>query len=180
MQAQTLVAGWRDYYLLACTIAATLLGLLFVAVSVNAEIILSGEHEDLKYLAQQAYQTYMAVVLIGLLFLFPNWGWPEAAQLFGLLGASGLAWSLYRVIRIFAPMRKRFGWVTVVRRMVLPIAAFALMVGSAWWMRQQVLAMPLVLVGIAVVVLLSSATATSWDLLVKLAQLRRPGRLHGE
>lgn len=176
MLTQSLVAGWRDYYLLACTIGATLLGLLFVAVSVNAEVILSGEHDDLKYLAQQAYQTYMAVVLLGLLFLFPNWGWYQASELFGVLGASGLAWSTYRVVRIFPAARKRFGRTRTLRRMAFPVAAFGMMVASGWWMQNQVVVTPLMLVGIAVVVLLSSATATSWDLLVQVGQLRHPQR----
>jgi len=36
------LSEWHDFYLLTGTAAATLLGLLFVAVSLNAEIILSG------------------------------------------------------------------------------------------------------------------------------------------
>jgi len=43
---------WHDFYLLTGTAAATLLGLLFVAVTLNAEVILSGARPHIKKIAE--------------------------------------------------------------------------------------------------------------------------------
>ena len=46
---------WHDYYLLGGTAAATLLGLLFIAVTLNADLILAGRHPHTKHAAEQVF-----------------------------------------------------------------------------------------------------------------------------
>jgi hypothetical protein len=173
MGMQDLLASWRDFFLLACTIGATLLGLLFVSVSVNAATILSGEHAYLKLLAEQAYQSYMIVVLVGLLYVFPGRDWNGDAQVFGFMGLGGLAWSAYRVVRLVGTPLMKFGLMRTIRRMLSPIAAYFLMCIAGLWMQRQTASGPLVLAGAAAITLVVGATATSWDLLIQVGKLRQ-------
>ncbi len=64
--------GWHDFYEMIGGAAATLLGLLFVSVSLNAEIILGPAHRHSKRLAEQAFQNYLCVLLVSLLVAFPG------------------------------------------------------------------------------------------------------------
>jgi hypothetical protein len=63
---------WLEFYSVIGGSAATLLGLLFVAVSMNAAAILGKAHENSKRLAEQAFQNYLAVMLVSLLAIFPT------------------------------------------------------------------------------------------------------------
>ena len=64
--------GWFGFYAAIGGFAATLLGLLFVAVSINAAAILGNAHENSKRLAEQAFQNYLAVMMVALLAIFPT------------------------------------------------------------------------------------------------------------
>lgn len=61
---------WHDFFVLAGTAAATLLGLLFVALSVNKESI--GGRPLLRSMARQTFWGLSDVVLISLLCLVPE------------------------------------------------------------------------------------------------------------
>jgi hypothetical protein len=63
--------GWLEFYAVTAGAAATLLGLLFVAVSINATVILGEAREDSKRLVEQAFQNYLAVLLVSLLAIVP-------------------------------------------------------------------------------------------------------------
>jgi hypothetical protein len=173
MHGPELLASWHDFFLLACTIGATLLGLLFVSVSVNAATIVSGEHAYLRLLAEQAYQSYIIVVLMGLLFLFPGRDWNGAAQVFGYMGLGGLVWSAWRAVRLIGTPLMKFGVVRTIRRMLSPIVAYVLMCIAGLWMQRQTDASALVMVAAAAITLVVGATATSWDLLVQVGKLRQ-------
>lgn len=108
--------AWRDYFIFTGSIGATLLGLLFVSVSLNAEEILSGSHRHLKELAGQTFQSFILVVLVSLFFLFPglNAAWNFA--LFGILGVYGIGWVAYRLFVVLRMPGRDYHWLRVIRR----------------------------------------------------------------
>lgn len=63
---------WHDFFVLAGTAAATLLGLLFVALSVNKESIAG--RPLLRSLARQTFSSLSTVLLISLLCVAPERG----------------------------------------------------------------------------------------------------------
>jgi hypothetical protein len=63
---------WFGFYAVAGGAAATLMGLLFVAVSMNAAVILNETHAHQRRLAEQAFQNYVVVLLVSLIALFPS------------------------------------------------------------------------------------------------------------
>lgn len=104
------IKEWHDYFLMTGTAAVTLLGLLFVAVTLNIEVVL---HETKTYLLQLARQTFLGflfVLFISLLFLVPNMGvriQGTELMLFGAMTAVFSVRALIGVIRHSDPARAR-------------------------------------------------------------------------
>jgi hypothetical protein len=70
-----MVHEWHDFYVVAGGAAAALLGLLFVALTPNADLILTGNRTHLKRIAEQAFQNYAVVLISALLFAMPHRSW---------------------------------------------------------------------------------------------------------
>ena len=161
--------GWSSFYEMIGAAAATLLGLLFVSVSVNAQTILGTGRKHPKRLAEQAFQNYLGVLFISLIALFSG----LSARAFGysILGATVTwsFWMLARVYRSIADPDTREPRAQMLRRYIAPIVGFALLVysGSEMILGKDFQAQN---VAIALLVLLVSATIVSWELLISVAE----------
>jgi hypothetical protein len=164
---------WQQFYEMIGGAAATLLGLLFVSMSLNAETILGPGHEHSRRLAEQAFQNYLAVLVIALIAVFPGMA-PDAVG-YSLLWMSGIwgAWAIIRALPAIS-MRSRV-WRNPVRRYLATLAGFAMLVWTGWDMihtntyRGEAVA-------IGAMLLLVSATLVSWDLLIRIAEEKFRGR----
>ncbi|HEY3636931.1 MAG TPA: hypothetical protein VGK90_02175 [Rhizomicrobium sp.] len=165
----TALQAWQNYFIFTGSIAATLLGLLFVAISLNAETILSGSHRHLRELAGQTFQNFILAVLVSLIFLFPRMQFVT----FGFLGAYGLCWVAYRLFIVLRMPGQAFHWVQILRRMLPAAVACGCMTYAGFWLRRNDLNSALVALGAGSALLLISGTASSWDLLVKVAEYRQ-------
>src|SRR5580698_8282029 len=67
-----IMQAWSTFYATIGAASATLLGLLFVAVSVNAKAALGSGDRLTTAMTEQAFQNYLAVLLVALLALFPG------------------------------------------------------------------------------------------------------------
>jgi hypothetical protein len=114
------VEGWHDFYLMVGTAAATQVGLLFVSLSLNADVITRKENADLRVLAGQTFASFLNVVMLAVLFLIPSQG-PLGLGL-PLLGISG--YGLYETVGRFLKTRRArphvWGRGGVARRFVIP------------------------------------------------------------
>lgn len=63
------VASWQSFYMLAGTASATLIGLLFVAVSLHIDLI---GKPDSSSILSRAWRTFTHFILVALLFLVPH------------------------------------------------------------------------------------------------------------
>jgi hypothetical protein len=69
------VAGWQSFYNLAGSAAFTLLGLVFVAVSINIGIMgRADEKGDLRQFARETLGSFLAIMIISLVFMIPAQG----------------------------------------------------------------------------------------------------------
>lgn len=100
---------WFEFYAVIGGATATLLGLLFVAVSINAPAILSEAYESSKRLAEQALQNYLAVLLVSLLALFPSLKLSELG--FATLGLTAV-WGVWVLMRLYLALKRSrdVGW----------------------------------------------------------------------
>jgi hypothetical protein len=175
MTAERLAAylhEWPDYYLLA-GIAATLLGLLFVAITLNADLILSNQRLQTRYVAEQAFQNYIAALLTALLFLFPDL---TASAIAGCLVAEGsgmMIWVLVRAVKTLRVQQTTFRRTHLGRRLAPSLIAYAGILLAGIHFAGADTSNAAKFVGFATIPLLVSATVISWDLLVRVAALRQ-------
>jgi len=89
------VEGWHDFYATIGTAAATVVGLLFVGLSLNADVITREANAGLRMLAEQTFVNLLSVLLFAALFLIPDQG-PGGLGL-PLVGIG--VFGLYRTVR---------------------------------------------------------------------------------
>jgi hypothetical protein len=163
--------AWAAVYSVTGASAATLLGLLFVAVSIHSGA-LSRMHQNSRLLAEQAFQNYLLVMLVSLLALFPSLSLVELG--YATLGLTALrsAWAVVRTYRAAMQPYGETSRLQSLRRLfssligfVLLIAASARMAGG-WRDSQTTFAS-------AILVLLFAATIVAWELLLRIAGEKR-------
>src|SRR4029077_3325685 len=89
---QATFAGWHDFYVTMGTASASLIGLLFVALSLNLDSIIGDSRDDLRAFAEQAFSSFSTVLLIAVFFLIPQ-------------GSAGFLGALYVVLGLIAGSR---------------------------------------------------------------------------
>lgn len=72
MDFSELIKEWETFYLMVGTAAATLIGLLFVAVSIHIDIFHLKTSADLHQFAALTFNCFFYVLLIAILFLVPR------------------------------------------------------------------------------------------------------------
>lgn len=163
--------SWAAFYEATAAAAATLLGLLFVAVSVHVRAILNAEYANLRRLAEQAFQNYLAVLVLSLLALIPR----IATQQFGFSVLWGIGvWSVWGIVRVLRALRTTHEQVSrraTLLRYAASLAGFAILsyagvdmaLGRSGYQ-------PWIASG--AILLLITATAVCWQLLIRLADVK--------
>ena len=170
--------GWRDFYGLVGQTAATLLGLLFVSVSINAETILGESHRHSRRLAEQAFQNYLCVVAVSILDFFPHIDRFAYAQ--SVLWVSGIwgGWALARTAQAFLNPPPDQPLVLRLRRYVPSVAGYGLLLYACIVTLQNGTDQSMY-AATAILLLMLSATIVSWDLLIQMAVRRFGSRESG-
>jgi hypothetical protein len=163
---------WRSFFGFEGSAAATLLGLLFVAVSLNADLILAGDRPNTKQLAEQAFQNYIAAFLISTLFLLPVLTLQEISAFLETEGPIMLIWSTLRVLRTGKTSDSGFSLFRTWLRLLPSLIAYAGLLVIGISINDGLTDHKAIVIAGASIILVISATRTSWDLLVRIAQIR--------
>jgi hypothetical protein len=162
--------AWIAFYTALAGASATLLGLLFVSVSVNAQTILGPGHAHLRWLAEQAFQNYLLVLLISLLVFVPGFDSFNFAVV-------ALSFSLFRgaliVPRIYKALSATTGEERLksFRRYVATIIGFGMVLYACIGILMGRSGLTLAASGM--VTLLLAATVSAWELLIRIAAPNR-------
>jgi|ERR1700733_10614255 hypothetical protein len=167
----TVMQAWTQFYATIAAAAATLLGLLFVVVSINVSVALGPEAAVSRRLTEQAFQNYLAVMQVAFLALFPGistrtFGWVTL-----ITTGSGSAWALVRLYQTLALHIRRRSWGYSLRRHATSLIGFGILLASAFRMALNRGEAYNWLAG-STLVLLFSATVVSWELLKQIADRR--------
>jgi len=171
--AQTL-QSWHDFYLTAGAAAATLVGLLFVGLSLHISVVVS--HHDVRSLARVTLTDFFTVLLVALVILAPIADAGTLATWLIAIGATSLLLVLRPAVQTFRSRRQRaLGLWVLITRFGLSALCFVGVgaIGVVFGRRQFDLALGTLL--ILVIVLLVAAVRNTWDLLVTVAD-RTEGR----
>jgi hypothetical protein len=163
---------WIGFYALIGGAAATLMGLLFVAVSLNADVILGEKHQNSRRLAQQAFQNYLAVMLVSLLSLFPSLDTHELGVITLSATAVSGVWVVVRVYMALTRPSDRASRLYWIRRQIPSVLGFGMLLFAATKMALDTGDSSRNLYASATIVLLVGATTVSWELLIGLAVIK--------
>lgn len=155
---------WHDFYLLAGTAGVTLVGLLFVSLSLHVQVLFKKEHGDFREMALQAFQGYLYVLVTALLFLLPVADARFQLVTYGFLNLAMIVRAAVRLPAFFKARKARSGARTGSLRFGIPFVAYGLgVLAAVQGLRQETQA------GIAllapILLMLMSATRMAWDLL---------------
>lgn len=163
---------WFQFYAVIGGAAAALLGLLFVAVSINAAAALSEGHERSRRLAEQAYQNYLTVMLVSLIALFPGMNTATFGLVIVSLSGVRTIWVLVRLYFSLAAPTDDDSRLYALRRHLSSLVGFTMLMVTAFRMAMKY-GDDQNLFASANIILLFSATEVSWELLTRIAKARR-------
>jgi Ca2+/Na+ antiporter len=166
--------AWHDLYEMLGGAAATLLGLLFVSMSLNAEIILGPGHTHSRRLAEQAFQNYICVLVISLLALFPAMSTSSFGQSILWVTLFWGLWVLYRMYQVMTAPPSQESRVRSLRRFLSSFAGFGCLIFAG--ISMMLGNVETLTAAIGVMLLLISATVVSWELLINVAAQRYAAR----
>lgn len=169
------ISSWESFFMLAGTASATLIGLLFVAVSLHLDLIGESGAATVLSLARRTFTRFILVVIIALLFLVPHQD-PRG------LGLPLLAFGIVDVLRtlrlsrvVVSTPEVSVGLERTVTRLLLPVflplvsgiglilVAATLLAGTTAYLYWMV-----PIVG----VMLTNAATNAWDLMLGLARYK--------
>ncbi|MGE5263658.1 MAG: hypothetical protein ACM3S0_09770 [Acidobacteriota bacterium] len=160
------VTSWHDFYIMTGTAAASLLGLLFVGLSLNLEIISRQENIRLSGLATQTFGNFVYVIFLSITMLIPDQnslGVGIPLLIMGFYGTLANGRALFRAVRKPNPA---WGPGYVFWRFVGPVlASLGLLVVSFYAFQSNAGALYGLIA--VIIILLLVATRNSWDLLVQ-------------
>lgn len=176
MSGHEVIEQWHEFYLMTGTAAVTLVGLLFVALSIHLDTLL---HESRAHLVAHARQTLFSftyVLFVSLLFLAPD----TPVRVLGLTLAvfslilAGITVRLSRGDFIRSGARDLDA--AYRRRTAIMLLGY-LMCGAcgAWMFIQRNPYAAHFMIG-GIFALIGNAAGASWDLLVQVGRLKRESK----
>lgn len=163
--AQT-VMSWHDFYIMTGTAAASLLGLLFVGLSLNLEIISRQENTSLSGLATQTFGNFLYVLFLSITMLVPDQTPVGVGLPLLIMGFYGTLINGRALVRAVRKPNPAWGAGYIFWRFVGPVLSFiGLLIISFYAFQGNGLMLYWLIAVIAVLLLV--ATRNSWDLLVR-------------
>lgn len=156
---------WQPFFTTAAGVAATLAGLLFVALSLNREKITAKENHMLLRLAQRSFGDFLFALFIALMFLIPIYEPRDIIISLSIIMAFRGEWlvrSAYRITKMSRENRRRL---SLAREYVFQtISWLGLLAATIEIYRGQMIGTYLLVPVIAT--LLYNATRNAWQLLI--------------
>jgi hypothetical protein len=164
---RAVIQGWHDFYIVAGTGAATLLGLLFVGLSLHLRIVIL--REGVRSLARVTLANLGLVLIVSLFLVIPQ----GRSSLRNELLFSGIVTIGLVVPSFRAAIRSetRALQIRMIVRLALSVAAYiGVIISSSLYTAQSYRTALSALVGIVIALVIISLR-NSWDLLVSVGEI---------
>jgi hypothetical protein len=170
-----LLHEWHDFYALVGTASATLVGLMFVAVSIGTAIFNEERRGAMTGFITPTVIHFAAVLFTCLVISMPSHTWHSLGILLGAGALAGTVYSSALVVRMIV-RRSRFtidleDWMFYA---FVPVAGYMLALVAAVMMFTDYAAGSADLVAAAVLTLLYAAIRNAWDMMVWIV-IKTPG-----
>lgn len=165
------MSGWHDFFILAGTAAATLVGLLFVGLSLHLRIVVASS--EVRSLARVTLANFGAVLFVALFLVIPETESAAASQLIGA-GVVSLIVTAPSLIPGQGPGRRlrlqRRTRLRLLLRFGLSCVSYVAIIAAGILLFSSATSAFTVLVT-AIIVLLVVALRNTWDLLVTVGDV---------
>ncbi len=165
------MVDYSSFYLASSGAAATLLGLLFIAIQFNIDVFATDPTNRWRAMARSTFAIYVLLFALPLVFLIP--GMSGVAQGWALI--LGAVFGIYRAFRTWWPVwraalqRRGERWIQLLRLLVGPLVVYVILIlNGTDLVRRQPAAGPLAGSALGLVGLFVIALTNSWNLLVEL------------
>jgi len=118
------IVQWQPFFITVATVAGTLVGLLFISLSINRDIVAPTANPAQLRLARRSFADFIFIVLISLYFLIPLQNGHYLALELWIIGALK-ARLLFKQIRQASRGAEKPTWAGLVREYVFPILSVA-------------------------------------------------------
>ena len=165
MPYQTVAARWHDFYVVSGTASATLVGLLFVGLSLHLAVVLS--HGEVRGLARVTFANFALLLFVSMFMVIPQTATAASAEIFvsGLVTLAVTAPSLVAAVtsrtRTLRPAR-------LVLRIGLSTVAYVAVIVAGTQLREPPYTRALDWMVAVTVLLLFISLRSVWDLLVSV------------
>lgn len=166
------MATWSSFFGLIGGASATMTGLLFVAMSMNAVVALSRGPRGSRRLAEQAFENYLAVLMVSLLALIPDMTSITFGRTTLAVTATWTVWVGVRLYQAAAEPSVHETRLVAIQRHLSTLVGFGMLIYSAGRMALGG-SDTHGLMAAATIVLLFSATEKAWGLLIRFASAER-------
>jgi hypothetical protein len=166
------VERWSAFYFTTAGIAGTLLGLLFVAVSLSLEKVNSARYADLKTIASQAYGSYLLILIFSMTCLIPNATNLSLGGSLLIISATGVGATAYHIRQVgrnpVHPIKYAYiRWPVLMPVLsLINLLSFVCLVGLSLLLLLGQAGVLSILI-IPLLILIVAATQTTWDFLTK-------------
>jgi hypothetical protein len=168
METAHALHGWGDFYLLVGTAGATLVALLFVAVSLGAGFLTEQRANATRAFFSPVVVHFAAVFVISALALMPEQSADFYAALIGACALFGVAVSTFTTIQLL-----RYRWTDYLQDHfgygLLPLAGYVALLGAAWMIHREY-AVAFDVLAVALLVLLVINIRNAWDLTLSMVR----------
>ena len=168
------LAEWHDFFTAVAGVAATLVGLLFVALALNPAVMADDGPTGLRTWAGQTFHSFLMVLVFALVVLIPDTG-PLALGLpVVILGVWGVARVIADARQVRSDPNPEWHGRSVLSRFASPLAGYAIAV----WVGTQILrgdADAVDWLVATVFFLMMSAAGNCWDLLRDIGDRHQSG-----
>jgi hypothetical protein len=158
---------WQNFYFMIGSASATLMGLLFVALSVGAGRAAPDSIHSVRAFVTPSYSYFFAVLLVAAIMLIPSETFNSLGCLLGIFGLGNIGYALLQFWRMLQHHQQRqpldpdhWFWF-----FLFPLVSYLLIVGSAIGVWNDVLPY-LNVVAVAVIMLLVVSLRNAWHTFV--------------
>lgn len=164
------ITEWNAFFSLSAGVAATLIGLLFVALALNPAIMADDGPAGLRVWSGQTFHSFLMVLTLSMIAVIPADSGAPIAIALAIVGITGLI-GLFRAVD---SARRDPDWRLshAVWRFFSPILAYGICLWAAYLAREQDPDALSWMVAI-VFLLVMSAASSCWDLLKELGDPKR-------
>jgi hypothetical protein len=160
-----LLHSWHDFYILLGTASATLVGLMFVAASIGAQIFTESNRPGTGAFISPTVVHFTSTLFLCVVGTVPAHSWFTLAALVGLIGLIGAGYSANILVQLF--VRRRFT-VDVVDRLfyaLIPLAGYLGVIAAAGALLEQE-DWALIVLAAALLTLLLAGIRNAWDMMM--------------